>query len=646
MERSRRTHNDAELSKALHKHFGFSSFRANQEEIVRAILRGRDVFAAMPTGGGKSLCYQLPALIEEGLTVVVSPLISLMKDQVDGARKNGIPASFLNSSLSAEEAAKTRQELTQGRIKLLYVSPERLSIPDFRQRLESFGLSLIAVDEAHCISEWGHEFRPDYRALGLLRNELPDVPIAAFTATATRQVQDDVVRLLGLKEPFIVRASFDRPEIFYRVIAKEGSADVQLLDFIRQRKGQPGIVYRSTRKAVEKTASFLCDHGVSAAAYHAGIEDEDRKRRQEAFVKDEVLVVVATIAFGMGIDKSNVRWVLHGDLPRSIEGYYQETGRAARDGERADTALFFSPGDIASIRWHIDKIESPVERTRAEASLRDILRYVESSGCRRRQLLAHFGEEHPGNCGRCDVCAGEIALEDLTEDARKALSAAVRTGERFGAHHLADIVVGNATDKVMERGHHMLPTFGIGKEHDKNWWLSLIRELAAGDYLLRGEGETAGFHLSARGRLLLNGKESFLASRPTDRAGHAKERPTRERTTRERAAGKRAAIELPARAEQASITAPDDGTSAFHRLDEDELFQCLKRVRSRIARAREVPPYVVFSDKTLRVFVKNRPTDSAALLRCHGVGDFKLEEYGDAFLKAIREFSATGGCTE
>ncbi len=664
MERSHQTLDDAGIARALHKHFGFSSFRANQEEIVRAILSGRDVFAAMPTGGGKSLCYQLPALLAEGLTVVVSPLISLMKDQVDGARENGIAASFLNSSLSAEEATKTRRELSEGRIKLLYVSPERLSIPDFRQWLKSLGLSLIAVDEAHCISEWGHEFRPDYRALGLLRNELPDVPIAAFTATATRQVQDDVVRLLGLKDPFIVRASFDRPEIFYRVVPKKGSADEQLFNFIRRHEGEPGIVYRGTRKAVEKTASFLSLHGISATAYHAGIDDDDRKRRQEAFVKDEVLVVVATIAFGMGIDKSNVRWVLHGDLPRSIEGYYQETGRAARDGEKADATLFFGPGDIASIRWHIDKIESPVERRRAEASLRDILRYVESSGCRRRQLLAHFGEEHPGGCARCDVCTGELELEDLTDAARKALSAAVRTGERFGAHHLADIVVGNATDKVLERGHHRLPTFGIGKEHDKSWWLSLIRELEAGDYLLRGEGETAGFRLSTRGRLLLNGKESFLALQPAEQAGRAKaraeraqerpseelparerERPSSSRATEEQATRPRAVIRKPA-SEQAGITEPDDGASAFHRPDEEELFRCLKRVRLRIARAREVPPYVVFSDKTLRVFVKNRPTDSTALLRCHGVGEYKLEEYGDAFLKAIREFCSTGECTE
>jgi len=338
-----------ELTRALERHFGFPSFRANQEQIVRAILDGRDVFAALPTGGGKSLCYQLPALMRDGLSVVVSPLIALMKDQVDAARENGIPAAFLNSTLSADEAKAAWRSLAGGQTRLLYVSPERLSFPDFRASLKGFGLSRIAVDEAHCISEWGHEFRPDYRALGLLRSEFPDVPIAAFTATATRQVQDDIVRLLGLRGPFIVRASFDRPEIFYKVALKEASGDHQCLAFIRAHDGQPGIVYRSTRKAVETTTAYLAAHGVSAAAYHAGVDDENRRRRQEAFVRDEVTVVVATIAFGMGIDKSNVRWVVHCDLPRSLEGYYQETGRAARDGDPADTVLFYGQSDIASI---------------------------------------------------------------------------------------------------------------------------------------------------------------------------------------------------------------------------------------------------------------------------------------------------------
>jgi ATP-dependent DNA helicase RecQ len=598
----------ADLARALRTHFGFASFRPNQEQIVTAILEGRDVFAALPTGGGKSLCYQLPALMKDGLTVVVSPLIALMKDQVDAARENGIPASFLNSTLSAEDARATWRSLAGGKVSLLYVSPERLAFPDFRAALRDFGLARAAVDEAHCISEWGHEFRPDYRSLGLLRSEFPDVPLAAFTATATQQVQRDVVRLLGLKSPLLVRASFDRPEIFYRVALKEGNGDAQVLSFIKAHDGQPGIVYRGTRKAVETTQQYLAAHGVSAAAYHAGIDDENRRRRQEAFVRDEVTVIVATIAFGMGIDKSNVRWVVHGDLPRSVEGYYQETGRAARDGEPADTVLFYGPSDIASLRWHIGNTEAEAERDRAEARLREILGYVESSVCRRTLLLAHFDERHPGNCGRCDVCTGELVRSDTTEEALKVFSAVARTGERFGGHHLADILVGNPTDKVLERGHQNLPTFGIGRDHEKSWWLSLIQELAAAQHLLRGEGRLAGYRLSDTGRLMLRGKGSFFSAQ----------------------AARPAPAEALVAAEQA------DGDQA----GQEELLQSLKRLRKKIAQARSLPPYVIFSDKTLRAMAKSRPTEPTAFLRCPGVGDYKLESYGSAFMKAIRDFTA------
>ncbi len=542
---------DRELLHALKRSFGYTSFKPNQHEIIQAILGGRDVFAALPTGGGKSLCYQLPAVVREGLTLVVSPLISLMKDQVDGAREDGIPAVFLNSSLGEEEARAAWRELAAGRIRLLYASPERLSIPGFRAALARFGLSFIAVDEAHCISEWGHEFRPDYRSLGLLREGFPGVPVAAFTATATRPVQDDIVRLLGLQKPYIVRASFDRPEIFYRVAAKVGDADEQVREFITRHPGQPGIVYRGTRKSVERTADYLAARHVSAIAYHAGLADEERRARQEAFVKDEVSVVVATIAFGMGIDKPNVRWVIHADLPRSVEGYYQETGRAARDGEPADTLLLYGPGDIAAVRWHIGKLESPDEQKRAEARLRDILRYAESAVCRRTLLLAHFGESHPGSCGRCDVCAGEVATEDLTEAARKVLSAAVRTGERFGAHHLADILVGASTDKVLERGHQALPTFGVGRDHDREWWLSLIRELDAGDCLVRGDGRTAGYRLTGRGRLVLVGKQAFLASRSLGGKRRGGESPAQEVIQLELdAPGQEGLFQMPARGPQ------------------------------------------------------------------------------------------------
>lgn len=597
-----------EIARALKKHFGFGEFRPHQREIVEAILQGRDVFAALPTGGGKSLCYQLPAVMRDGLTLVVSPLISLMKDQVDAAREGGIPAAFLNSTLSQDEAKETWRALASGTIRLLYASPERLSIPAFRAALSRFGLGLIAVDEAHCISEWGHEFRPDYRSLGLLRTEFPGVPIAAFTATATPQVQDDIVRLLTLRAPYLVRASFDRPEIFYRVRAKEGDGDAQVLRFIRQHEGAPGIVYRGTRRAVERTAAFLAGRGIDAVAYHAGLEDGARRSRQEAFDLDQVTVVVATIAFGMGIDKPNVRWVVHADLPRSVEGYYQETGRAARDGEDADALLLYGPGDIASIRWHIARMENREESGRAEARLRDILRYAESSVCRRTQLLAHFAESHPGNCRRCDVCAGEVAREDLTEAARMVLSAAVRTGERFGAHHLVDILTGNPTDKVLERGHESLPTYGIGRDHDRDWWLALVRELDAAGCLVRGESRTAGYSLSGKGRLLLQGKETFLGTRSSGESAHVRPEP-----------------------------APLDGPA------QEDLFQSLRQVRRRLAEARRLPPYVIFSDKTLRAMARGRPTDPAGLLRCPGVGDAKLAAYGTLFLDAIREFLSRAG---
>ena len=633
---------DRDLLGALKHHFRFDSFRPNQREIVDAVLAGRDVFAALPTGGGKSLCYQLPALMRSGLTVVVSPLISLMKDQVDAARAQGIAAAFLNSTVSPEQARETWRDLGAGRVKLLYVSPERISIPEFRKALDGFALSLVAVDEAHCISEWGHEFRPDYRTLGLLRSEFPKVPIAAFTATATRQVQRDVVRLLHLRNPMVVRASFDRPEIFYRVQQKEKSVDLQILNFIRTHAGQSGIVYRGTRKAVQQTTDLLCANGIDAVAYHAGIADDDRRLRQEAFVRNEVTVVVATIAFGMGIDKPNVRWVVHGDLPRSIEGYYQETGRAARDGKDADTVLYFGRGDIATLRWHIGNMESSQERERAEGRLHEVLRFVESAVCRRKQLLAHFDEEYAGSCGRCDVCAGEVHLEDVTVEAQKVLSAAVRTGEVFGAHHLADVVLGNSTDRVLERGHNRLPTFGTGADHDRAFWLSLIGDLASAGYLVRGEGKTAGFHLSSRGNLLLAGKETFRTPRRTSgsadqgSAGKPKARAPGAQSARPITAVRSAAGRIP------GGKPPTD--TGLARPDQEQLFQCLKLLRSRLARENRIPAYRVFNDSTLKAMVVNRPTDATTLLRCHGVGEQKLEAYGQAFLRAIHEFVATGEC--
>ncbi len=588
--------------------FGFDSFRPNQEDIIRAVLEKRDVFAVMPTGGGKSICYQLPAILMQGSAVVISPLISLMKDQVDAAKGNGIAAEYINSSLDADQMSDVIRRLKGNKIKLLYIAPERFAMPQFVAMLRDLPLSLFAIDEAHCISEWGHDFRPDYLSLSGIPAKFPGIPVTAFTATATEKVQQDIIRKIGLKDPHCVRASFNRPNLFYQVSPKTEISQ-QLLEFLKGHEGESGIIYRTTRDSVAGTAEFLSTHGIKALPYHAGLSTDIRDRNQEAFNRDEVFVIVATIAFGMGIDKPNVRWVVHADLPRSVEGYYQETGRAARDGENADALLLYGPGDIASIRWHIGKMEDSGERERAEERLREILRYAESSVCRRTQLLAHFAEQYPGNCTRCDVCAGEVVREDLTESARKVLSAAVRTGERFGAHHLVDILTGNPTDKIMERGHDALPTYGVGREHDRDWWLALVRELDAAGCLVRGEGRTAGYGLSGKGRLLLRGKETFLGTRSSV------ERSPQERT------------------EPALLDGPA----------QEDLFQSLRHVRKRLAETRRLPPYVIFSDKTLRAMARNRPTDSTGLLRCPGVGDAKLAAYGTLFLDAIREFLSRAG---
>ncbi len=618
---SGRTDKLADLLVILKRSFGFDSFRPNQAEIVEAFLDGSDVFAALPTGGGKSLCYQLPALLRDGLTVVVSPLIALMKDQVDAARENGLAAAYLNSSLSAEEARTVKAQLHQGGVKLLYVSPERLALSEFRATLRFCNVAAFAIDEAHCISEWGHEFRPDYRALSSLRAEFPEVPIAAFTATATAEVQTDVIRQLGLVKPVVIRASFNRLEITYRV-RRKSTVNRQIVAFVSERVGEPGIVYRATRNATEETAEALIRDGIAAAAYHAGLPDAVRAEVQERFVRDELQVVVATIAFGMGIDKSNVRWILHGDLPRSVEGYYQETGRAGRDGEPAEALLLWSPQDIAKVRYHIGRMTVEEERSAAERRLREIIAYADSGVCRRQVLLAHFNEEHPGGCGGCDVCCGELDTEDLTIPAQKLLSAAVRTGEVFGAHHLADVLVGECTDRVRERGHDQLPTFGVGAERDRSWWLSLARDLEAASYLSRrvgANGRRGGFQLTARGRELVRGRLSYVSAQ----RGAPVPSP-------------RAAPGVPGER--------SEGPPALLRDDQEELFRCLRSLRKRIAGERGVPPYVVFSDKSLRVMALNRPTDRQALLRCHGVGERKLEAYGAAFLEAIRAFLATGEC--
>lgn len=626
---SRRMTGDAK--KLLKKTFGFTRYRAHQEEIVRAVLDGRDLFAALPTGGGKSLCYQLPSLLLPGLTVVVSPLIALMEDQVEGARQLGLPGAYLNSSLGEAEAREVHRRLYAGEIRLLYVSPERLANPSFRERLVEWGVSLFAIDEAHCISEWGHEFRPEYRNLTVLRREFPDVTVAAFTATATPRVQKDVVKLLGLRNPFLVRGDFDRREIFYRVVRK-AKVNNQIREFVGAHPEEPGIVYRATRKSVEETATTLRQAGFAALPYHAGLSDTERRENQAAFVRDEVQVIVATIAFGMGIDKSNVRWVLHGDLPKSIEAYYQETGRCGRDGEDAETCLFFSPGDISKIRYHIDRMEVDTEREQAERNLREMLRFVDAGTCRRTQLLAHFGQDHSGECGRCDVCTGEIATRDVTEDAQKVMSAIYRTGERFGAHYVADLLIGADDERMRRFGHDGLPTFGVGSDKPKSWWLSLTRDMEAAGLLVRRDGERSGLKISAAGKDVLYGRTSFEAvQRPEQFTGGGK---------------KGARGKVGARGTAQGESGGDGSGGAIWREDQERLFHCLRGLRKQLAVEKGVPPYMIFSDKSLKAMVKNRPETIPALLRVHGVGERKAEQYGEAFLRRIRSFLATGGCPE
>lgn len=586
---------------ALRTVFGFEAFRPNQEDIVRNILSKRDVFAVMPTGGGKSLCYQLPAWMLEGTAVVISPLIALMKDQVDAARENGISAAFINSSMTQKEIWDACSSLKQSKTKLLYIAPERFAMPEFLQLLKGLSLSLFAIDEAHCISEWGHDFRPDYLGLSVIPKEFPKVPIAAFTATATSKVQEDIIDKLGLRSPFIVRASFNRHNLFYEVRPKT-KVNLQILEFLLNRKGESGIVYRTTRDSVMETAEFLSSHGIKALPYHAGLSASERSNSQNAFSRDEAQVIVATIAFGMGIDKSNVRFVIHADLPKNIENYYQETGRAGRDNEPAHCLLFFNRGDIPKIRYFIDMIPDDNERTIAVEKLNRVVEYAEHAVCRRRRLLGFFGENYPeDNCGTCDICTGVVETSDITRDAQIIMSAISRTGQRFGAGHISDIVSGADTKKVRELKHNEIKTFGAGKNKNKQHWRFLINELLAQEMLMQEGHPYPVLKLTQKGTDVLYGKsEATAISRQTKaRTGHG----------------------------------PDTASSGH----DEALFEKLRFLRKEIASTHGVPPYIIFSDKTLREICRNLPKTLQEMRRINGIGDQKLEQYGKSFISAVRE---------
>lgn len=596
--------NPDSLLDALKKIYGFEAFRPYQEEIVQALMAGQDAFVVMPTGGGKSLCFQLPAHLMEGTCLVISPLISLMKDQVDAARANGLRAACLHSAMPVVERREVTGGLLQGTLDLLYISPERLVLDGFTQLLGRVKLAFAAVDEAHCISEWGHDFRPDYLGLADIRTDFPGLPVAAFTATATRKVQEDIIHRLGLRDPHLVRASFNRPNLFYKVISKQ-HPERQILTFIQSRPGESGIVYRTTRKSVEKTALSLQAAGIRALPYHAGLSDELRAANQEAFNRDDAEVVVATIAFGMGIDKSNVRYVLHADLPKNIEGYYQETGRAGRDGEPAHCLLLFGYGDIAKMRYFINQAESEDERRRTERGLKEMTRYANVYACRRKQLLGYFGEAlDESDCGACDICTGQVDRVEATRDAQIVLSAVARTGERFGIGHIVDVVTGADTERIRQLGHEEIKTYGVGRDQPKAHWRTVVDNLLAQELLAQTDDQYPVLRLLPDARKVLFSSQEVWVLK-------ARKAPARRK-------GRKAAVSgLPYN---------------------EALFEVLRAERKQCAARQHVPPYVVFSDKTLHEMARVMPGTLLDMAGISGVGQAKLKRYGEIFLDAIHAY--------
>ncbi|MFT4548974.1 MAG: ATP-dependent DNA helicase RecQ [Verrucomicrobiales bacterium] len=599
----------------LEEIFGFTEFRPHQRELVEGVQENRDVFGIMPTGGGKSLCYQLPAVLSDGCAIVVSPLIALMKDQVDSALANGIRAACANSSMSIDERAKTAQAYKDGELDLLYLAPERLAASGILDRLRDCpngAPAFFAIDEAHCLSEWGHDFRPDYLVLGTLRDTFPDVPIAAFTATATKKVAADIEARLQLRDPVKVRASFDRHNLFYEVRAKR-AWETQLIDFLRERKGQSGIIYRTTRKSVDATAGLLNSNGIAARAYHAGMESADRSATQEAFIRDDASIIVATIAFGMGIDKSDVRFVVHGDLPKNIESYYQETGRAGRDGDPAHCLMLYSSADAVKQRRFIDEIQNEDERQRTGDLLREMERFASVPSCRRKSLLHYFEEDYTEeNCGGCDYCSGEFKEVDATRDAQILLSAIARSGERFGVVHVCDIVTGANTAKIKQFNHQGLKTYGLGKAHPKTYWRSLHDALAAAQLVQFSTDSFPVPKLTPEAWEVMRGQRQFMRHEDT-------------RTEPERAKKREASSEIPCHA---------------------GLLEHLRTTRKTIADSADLPPYIVMADRSLRQMAAHMPTEASQLARLHGIGTHKLESYGAQFLDVIQQFLIDNPGTE
>lgn len=590
----------------LRNTFGYDQFRPPQDQVVATLLSGADALVLMPTGGGKSLCYQLPALLRAGTGVVVSPLIALMQDQVQALLQLGIRAAFLNSSLDREAIREVEDRLRSGELDLLYIAPERLLQPRTLALLDACTIALFAIDEAHCVSQWGHDFRPEYLRLSVLHERYPAIPRIALTATADRRTQEEIIQRLALEQAAVFARGFDRPNIRYRITLKQ-NARQQLKRFLEtEHRGDAGIVYCLSRRKVEETAEWLNSEGFNAVPYHAGLAPEQRASNQHRFLAEEGLIVVATIAFGMGIDKPNVRFVAHLDLPKSLEAYYQETGRAGRDGEPANAWMVYGLQDVIFLRQMLEQgdaseLQKQIERQRLES----MLGLCEVTSCRRQALLSYFGEnEHPP-CGNCDTCLDPVETWDGTEAARKGLSAIYRTGQRFGVAHVIDVLLGKTTDKVTANGHHQLSTFGIGKELSMDEWRSLFRQLVARGFLgveLDGYG---ALRLTDACRPLLRGDASIALRRDKKETGKRGVRVA----THQRFAG----------------------------ADRD-LFEALRNLRRDLADLQDVPPYVIFHDATLVEMVERRPGSLYALGNISGVGKRKLERYGDEFLDVLLSF--------
>ena len=598
----------------LHDVFGYSSFRGEQKTIVEHVTSGGDALVLMPTGGGKSLCYQLPALLREGVGIVVSPLIALMQDQVDALKQLGVRAAFLNSSQDAEEAREITAQLMRGHLQIVYVAPERLLMTGFLSLLdeieEGAGIALFAIDEAHCVSQWGHDFRPEYRKLTVLHERFPHVPRIALTATADAPTRAEIVERLKLEDARQFVSSFDRPNIRYRVTQK-ANARQQLESFLeREHANDAGIIYCLSRRKVEETAEWLKSRGWDALPYHAGLDASVRNRNQRRFLREEGVVMVATVAFGMGIDKPNVRFVAHLDLPKSMEGYYQETGRAGRDGLPANAWMTYGLGDVVSMRKMLDSGDAPEERKQVERQKLDaLLGFCESTSCRHQTLLRYFGEEHPGNCEQCDNCLEPVDTWDATQAAQMALSCVYRTGQRFGVVHLIDVLLGKATPKIEQFNHQQLSTFGIGKALSQQQWSSVYRQLVAGGYLESDVEAYGGLKLTESARPVLRSESEVWLRRDAEVVKQKVSKAGRGANAKE----------------------------VYTAVSEDPLWYILKDKRTELAREQGVPPYLIFHDSTLLEILNRRPTNLDEMSQISGVGQAKLDRYGEAFLQVLED---------